>query len=158
MWEEVCWGHTPQHTSLHLLYSSPHIPSHTPTHFPTHLIPSSTFLPTLFHSPHIFPYLPSLHIPVTCSLRTSTTISRPVTGRGLGPSCQNFGPLVRYRLLCLVLYLIANDTVLKMCTATHMPSVHSSGSTQVKVAVIKVHSRTTGKEQDWNNLIIRAAL
>ena len=46
----MCWGPTPKHTSLHLLHSSPHIP----THFPTHPIHSPTPLPT-----HLF--LPPLH-------------------------------------------------------------------------------------------------
>ena len=58
MWEEVCWGPTPYHTSLHLPHSSPH----TPTQFPTLAIHSITPLPTLLHSLHIFPYLPT-HFP-----------------------------------------------------------------------------------------------
>ena len=55
---KVCWGPTPQHISLHLPHSPPHILSphaNTLSHSPHTL---SHTLPTLFHSPHIFPYLP----------------------------------------------------------------------------------------------------
>ena len=62
--------------------------------------------------------------------------------RCAGPQTRNWTgakgtrlPPVRYRLLCLLLYLITNDTVLKIARATHMPSVHSSESIQVKAAV-----------------------
>ena len=53
---------------------------------------------------------------------------KPVTRGGPGGP----GPPVRYRLLRLLLYLITNDTTLKIARATHMPSVHSSGFIQEK--------------------------
>ena len=66
-------------------------------------------------------------------------VGMPVTRREPAPPpppCQNFGPPVRYRLLCLLLYLIINDTVLKMCTGNpYALNTQYSGSIQVKTAV-----------------------